>query len=77
MWSKKKKQAKDQDQEYENEEKYADFEYKLILVGSAEVGKTSIINRYLNDEFDPNQGNSTAVGIQSHQYEFPETNEIA
>ena len=62
---------------YEPDEKYVDFEYKLILVGSAEVGKTSITNRYISDKFDKNQGHSRNVEIQYHQYEIPETNQIA
>lgn len=35
------------------DEKNIDFEFKIILVGTAEVGKTSITNRYVNDSFDP------------------------
>ena len=26
-----------------------DFNYKIILVGSARVGKTSVTNRFIND----------------------------
>ena len=35
------------------DEKQVDFEFKIILVGTAEVGKTSITNRYVNDTFNP------------------------
>ena len=30
-------------------------EIKMILLGESGVGKTSIIKRYLNDEFDNNE----------------------
>ena len=30
----------------------ADFNFKLILVGNSQVGKTSITSRYVNDDFD-------------------------
>ena len=30
----------------------ADFNFKIILVGNSQVGKTSITSRYVNDEFD-------------------------
>jgi GTPase SAR1 family protein len=29
-------------------------EIKVILLGDSGVGKTCIINRYINDEFNPN-----------------------
>ena len=29
-----------------------DYEFKIILVGTAEVGKTSITNRFTKDTFD-------------------------
>ena len=34
---------------------FADFNYKLILVGHQRVGKTSIINRYVNENFNDNE----------------------
>ena len=30
----------------------ADFNFKIILVGNSQVGKTSITARYVNDDFD-------------------------
>jgi GTPase SAR1 family protein len=32
-----------------------DFNYKIILVGDERVGKTSIANRFLNDNFNPKE----------------------
>jgi len=32
---------------------------KIVLVGAAAVGKTSLIHRYINDDF----GNTTAVRL--------------
>ena len=37
--------------------------YKLILVGHARVGKTSIINRYMNDNFNDNEQSSNQMQI--------------
>ena len=45
------------------DEKNIDFEFKIILVGTAEVGKTSITNRYVNDTFNPDQAHSRQVEI--------------
>lgn len=38
-----------------------DFNYKIILVGDARVGKTSITNRFFNDKFNPDEKSSTTV----------------
>ena len=34
------------------EDQAADYNYKIILVGNSQVGKTSITSRYINNEFD-------------------------
>lgn len=41
-----------------------DYNYKIILVGDARVGKTSITNRFFNDSFNPNEKSSETVQIQ-------------
>ena len=51
----KKNQGYDDDDDVGFDEKGVDYEFKIILVGSAEVGKTSITNRYVKDSFDANQ----------------------
>ena len=40
-----------------------DFHYKLILIGNARVGKTSVTNRFMEGTFDENQAKSTNVQI--------------
>ena len=30
----------------------ADYNYKIILIGDSQVGKTSITSKYVNDDFD-------------------------
>lgn len=41
-----------------------DFNYKIILVGDARVGKTCIINRFVNDEFNEKEKRSKQIQIQ-------------
>ena len=38
-----------------------DYQWKIILVGNKKVGKTSISNRYVNDNFSPVYETSTQV----------------
>jgi GTPase SAR1 family protein len=41
-----------------------DFNYKLILIGHERVGKTSVINKFVNDKFNENEASSKTVQIQ-------------
>ena len=41
-----------------------DFNYKLILIGHARVGKTSITNRFVNDMFNEKEQQTRTVQIQ-------------
>ena len=34
--------------------------YKIVLIGEAGVGKTCIINQYINQKFDPNLVSSSS-----------------
>ena len=77
----KKNQNRDDDDDDDDQgqfdEKSPDFNFKLILVGTAEVGKTSITNRYIKNTFDENQEHSKQVEISYHIYDFPNSNESA
>lgn len=59
----KKNNGGDSDDDGGFDEKQVDFEFKIILVGTAEVGKTSITNRYVNDSFNAQQAHSRQVEI--------------
>jgi Ras-related protein Rab-11A len=39
-----------------------DMIFKIVLIGDASVGKTNILSKYLNDEFDPNS--KATVGVE-------------
>ena len=42
-----------------DDEKIQTKDVKVIILGENGVGKTSIINRYINDEFNPNNVSET------------------
>ena len=52
-------------------DKTTDFNFKLILVGNSRVGKTSVIKRYISDEFDDNEESSSVVQIQHKLFTIP------
>jgi GTPase SAR1 family protein len=43
------------------------YESKLILVGNGRVGKTSLIKRWLDNAFDPNQPSTHAIQLRTHE----------
>jgi internalin A len=42
-------------------------EAKVILVGQGSVGKTSLVNRLVNDTFNPQEGKTNGIGITKWQ----------
>ena len=55
----------------------ADFHYKIILVGNRKVGKTSITNRCVFDEFDENSASTKVVQIVPTEFNVEGTDKIA
>ncbi len=55
----------------------ADFNYKIILVGHQRVGKTSIINRFINDMFKEDEASSNVVQVQKKLMKIDGTNKYA
>ena len=45
---------------------------KIIILGSTEVGKTSILNRYFNNEFTPNLLSTIGIDFKSKFFKFDE-----
>lgn len=49
------------------------YEFKIILLGSSSVGKTSILTRYINNEFNSNQGCTTNVDFKAKMININKT----
>ena len=47
------------------------FNYKIILVGNSQVGKTSITSRYVENSFNENEERSRQVQIYHKLYTLP------
>lgn len=45
---------------------------KIIILGSSEVGKTSILNRYFNDNFTPNLLSIIGIDFKTKFFKFEE-----
>jgi small GTP-binding protein len=54
-----------------------DFNYKIILVGHQRVGKTSIINRFINDNFNDDEGESKTFQIQKKMMKIEKSDKWA
>ena len=52
------------------------YNYKLILIGNSEVGKTSVSTRFLFETFE-DQERSTNVKISHKPFKIPQTNKVA
>ena len=53
----------------EDEEEYPEETLSLVVVGSAHVGKTSLLQRYVNDEYNPAQ--TATMGIDKFTVKRP------
>jgi GTPase SAR1 family protein len=49
--------------------------FKIVLIGSSGVGKTSIINRYLKESFEDETLSTTGVCFNSKTLNFPDIKE--
>ena len=45
---------------------------KIIILGSSEVGKTSILNRYFNNDFSPNLLSTIGIDFKTKFFKFDE-----
>ena len=59
------------DKNKEKEVKITDVA-KVVLIGEAGVGKTSLIARFVNDAFDPNSSSSLGASFTAKTINFPE-----
>lgn len=55
----------------------ADFNFKVIVVGNKRVGKTSITNRCVFDEFNDNSQSTRVVQIVPKIFDIPGTQKRA
>ena len=60
----------------ENDENSYKFIFKIILIGDSGTGKTSLINRYIKNEFDPDSPSTIAGSFISKTFKFPEYDNI-
>ena len=51
------------------------IELKIVIVGSSRVGKTSILNRYLNNTFQENFLSTIGLDKRQRHYSFKD-NEV-
>jgi GTPase SAR1 family protein len=70
---KKNEEESESGSDHSFEDKVAHYNFKLILVGSSEVGKTSITNRYVKDQFNDNELHSREVQILYKHFPIPDT----
>ena len=54
-----------------------DYNFKIILVGNKRVGKTSITNRCVFDEFNENSQSTRVVQVVPKTMSVPGTNKTA
>ena len=45
-------------------------EYKILLLGESNVGKTTIFNRYIFDRLDKNQGSTIGVDFEAKNFKY-------
>ena len=53
-----------------SEKRSFDMIFKLVLIGDSSVGKTNILSKYLNDEFDQNSKPTIGVEFATKNFEI-------